>query len=280
MSIINSLLAIVRVITITDQRKLSGTKKIVIKIGTSNLTDERFRLDPRKVGKFAKEIVELRTQDREIILVTSGAIGAGISRLNLASRPKDIQLLQAAAAVGQNILMNTYDRYFNKYNQTIAQLLLTYEDFSNGQRSINLRNTLTTLLNSGVIPIINENDTTAVDEIKVGDNDKLSALVASILGADLLIILSDIDGLYTCDPKKSAEAKLIPTVEEITLELEQICGNESTRGIGGMMTKIQAAKITMKSGIPMIIANGGEKAVIKRIMNGEPIGTIFLPKKK
>jgi glutamate 5-kinase len=280
MSIINSLLAIVRVITITDQRKLSGTKKIVIKIGTSNLTDERFRLDPRKVGKFAKEIVELRTQDKEIILVTSGAIGAGISKLNLASRPKDIQLLQAAAAVGQNILMNTYDRYFNKYNQTIAQLLLTYEDFSNGQRSINLRNTLTTLLNSGVIPIINENDTTAVDEIKVGDNDKLSALVASILGADLLIILSDIDGLYTCDPKKSAEAKLIPTVEEITLELEQICGNESTRGIGGMMTKIQAAKITMKSGIPMIIANGGEKAVIKRIMNGEPIGTIFLPKKK
>lgn len=280
MSIINSLLAIARVITITDQRKLSGTKKIVIKIGTSNLTDERFRLDPRKVGKFAKEIVELRTQDREIILVTSGAIGAGISRLNLASRPKDIQLLQAAAAVGQNILMNTYDRYFNKYNQTIAQLLLTYEDFSNGQRSINLRNTLTTLLNSGVIPIINENDTTAVDEIKVGDNDKLSALVASILGADLLIILSDIDGLYTCDPKKSAEAKLIPTVEEITPELEQICGNESTRGIGGMMTKIQAAKITMKSGIPMIIANGGEKAVIKRIMNGEPIGTIFLPKKK
>jgi len=267
------------VIKISGNRNLSGANKIVIKIGTSSLTDETFRLDPRKVRKFTKEIMELRRQNKEVILVTSGAIGAGIGRLNLKSRPKDMQSLQAAAAVGQNILMNTYDRYFSKYNQTIAQLLLTYEDFSNGQRYLNLRNTLITLLNSGVIPIINENDTTAVDEIKVGDNDKLSALVASNLGADLLIILSDIDGLFTCDPKTSREAKLISAVEEITPELERICGNESSRGTGGMMTKIEAAKITMKSGIPMIIANGEEKAVIRRVMSGEPIGTIFLPKK-
>jgi glutamate 5-kinase len=270
----------VQVIKITSNRDLSKTSKIVIKIGTSNLTDDRYRLDPRKVRKFTKEIIELSRQNKEVILVTSGAIGAGIGKLDLKTRPKEMQLLQAAAAVGQNILMNTYDKYFGKYDQTIAQLLLTYEDFSNGQRSLNLRNTLITLLNSGVIPIINENDTTAVDEIKVGDNDKLSALVASNLGADLLIILSDTDGFYTCDPKKSSEAKLISTVEEITPELERNCGNESSRGTGGMMTKIEAAKITMRSGIPMIIANGGEKAVIRRVMSGESIGTIFLPKRK
>jgi delta-1-pyrroline-5-carboxylate synthetase len=269
----------VQVIKISEKRNLSGANKIVIKIGTSSLTDERYRLDPSKVRRFVKEIMELRRKNKEVILVTSGAIGAGVGRLNLKSRPKDIQLLQAAAAVGQNILMNTYDRYFSKYNQTVAQVLLTYEDFSNGHRYLNLRNTLTTLLNWGVIPIINENDTTAVDEIKVGDNDKLSALVASNLGADLLIILSDIDGLYTCDPKMSGEAKLISTVEEITPEIESICGNESSRGTGGMMTKIHAAKITMEFGIPLIIANGGEKDVIRRVMSGEPIGTIFLPKK-
>ena len=266
-------------IKISGNRNLSGANKIVIKIGTSSLTDETYRLDPRKVRKFTEEIMELKKQNKEVILVTSGAIGAGIGRLNLKSRPKEMQLLQAAAAVGQNILMNTYDKYFSKYNQTIAQVLLTYEDFSNGQRYLNLRNTLITLLNSGVIPIINENDTTAVDEIRVGDNDKLSALVASNLHADLLVILSDIDGLYTCDPKTSGDAKLISTVEDITPELERICGNESSRGTGGMMTKIQAAKITMESGIPLIIVNGGEKAVIRRVMSGEPIGTIFLPKK-
>ncbi|MEM3587468.1 MAG: glutamate-5-semialdehyde dehydrogenase [Candidatus Jordarchaeaceae archaeon] len=259
-------------------RDLSNVNRIVIKIGTSSLTDEKYRLDPRKVKRFTDEIMELRKKKKEVIVVTSGAIGAGIGRLNLKTRPKEIQWLQAAAAVGQNILMNTYDKYFSKHKQTVAQLLLTYEDFSNEHRYLNLRNTLTTLLKSGVIPIINENDTTAVDEIKVGDNDKLSALVASNLDADLLIILSDIDGLYTRDPKTSEEAELISTVREITPELESICGNESSRGTGGMMTKIQAAKITMEKGIPMIIANGGEKSIIKRIMNGEPIGTIFLPK--
>lgn len=265
---------------ITDKRNLSGINRIVIKIGTSNLTDKRYRLDPRKIKKFTKEIIELRKQNKEVILVTSGAIGAGIGRLNLRQRPKDMKLLQAAAAVGQNILMNTYDRYFSKYNQTIAQILLTYEDFSKRQRYLNLRNTLITLLKSGVVPIINENDTTAVDEIRVGDNDNLSALVASNLGADLLVILSDIDGLYTCDPSRSKEAKLISTVDEITPELEKNTGKNSIRGVGGMKTKIQAAKITMKSGIPMIVANGSEKAVIKRVISGEPIGTIFLPKKK
>ncbi|MEM2146082.1 MAG: glutamate-5-semialdehyde dehydrogenase, partial [Candidatus Jordarchaeaceae archaeon] len=263
----------------SGSRNLSGVNKIVIKIGTSSLTDEKYRLDPNKVKRFTEEIMDLRKKNKEIILVTSGAIGAGIGRLGLKSRPTEMHLLQAAAAVGQNILMNTYDKYFGEYNQTIAQVLLTYEDFSNGHRYLNLRNTLTTLLSLGVIPIINENDTTAVDEIKVGDNDKLSALVASNLGADLLIILSDIDGLYTCDPKISGDAKLISTVEEITPELESMCGNESSRGTGGMFTKLQAAKITMAAGIPLIIANGSEKSVINRIMNGEPIGTIFLPKR-
>ncbi|MCW3128882.1 MAG: glutamate 5-kinase [Methanophagales archaeon] len=258
-------------------RDISKAKRIVVKVGTSNLTDRSYRLDPRKVEKLAKEIAELKKQSREIILVTSGAIGAGIGKLDLKQRPRDIKVLQATAAVGQNILMSTYDRYFGKYEQTIAQLLLTHEDFFDRKRYLNLRNTLITLLKSGVIPIINENDTVVVDEIKLGDNDNLSALVASNLDADLLIILTDIDGLYTYDPKRSKKAEFISAVEEITPEIERIASARGKTGVGGMKTKIQAAKVTMKAGIPMIIANGNEENILARIMAGERIGTIFLP---
>ena len=258
-------------------RDISKAKRIVVKVGTSNLTDRSYRLDPRKVEKLAKEIAELKKQSREIILVTSGAIGAGIGKLDLKQRPRDIKVLQATAAVGQNILMSTYDRYFAKYEQTIAQLLLTHEDFFDRKRYLNLRNTLITLLKSGVIPIINENDTVVVDEIKLGDNDNLSALVASNLDADLLIILSDIDGLYTYDPKRSKKAEFISAVEEITPEIERIASARGKTGVGGMKTKIQAAKVTMKAGIPMIIANGNEENILARIIAGERIGTIFLP---
>jgi glutamate 5-kinase len=267
------------VIEIGENRNLSKAKRIVIKIGTSTLTDERYRLDPRKVEKLIREMVELKMSGKEVIVVTSGAIGAGIDKLNLKQRPRDIKVLQATAAVGQNILMSTYDEYFSKYDQTIAQVLLTHEDFFNRQRYMNLRNTLITLLKSDVIPIINENDTVAIDEIKLGDNDNLSALVASNLGADLLIILTDIDGLYTHDPKRSKKAEFISMVTEITPELERITGRKGV-GIGGMKTKIQAAGITMKSGIPLVIANGGEENIIERIIADEPIGTIFLPKEK
>jgi len=257
---------------------ISKAKRIVIKIGTSNLADKNYRLEPRKVEKLAKEIAELMMLGKEVIVVTSGAIGAGIGKLDLKQRPRDIKVLQATAAVGQSVLMNTYDRYFARYGQTIAQVLLTYGDFVNRQRYLNLRNTLITLLKSGVIPIINENDTVAVDELKFGDNDNLSALVASNLGADLLIILTDTDGLFTYNPKRSVKAEFIPVVAEITAEIERIAETGGKTSVGGMKTKIQAAKVTMKAGIPMVIANGGEENILMQIIEGEPVGTLFIPK--
>jgi glutamate 5-kinase len=261
-----------------EVRDLSKAKRIVIKVGTSNLTDKNYRLEPRKVEKLAKDIVELKRHGKEVILVTSGAIGAGIGKLDLKRRPRDIKVLQATAAVGQNILMSTYDRYFANYDQIIAQVLLTHEAFFNRQRYLNLRNTLITLLKSGIIPIINENDTVAVDEIKLGDNDNLSALVASNLDADLLIILSDVDGLYTYNPKRSKKAELISIVDEITPEIERIAETGGKTGVGGMKTKIQAAKVTMKSGIPLVIANGREENILIRTIEGERVGTLFMPK--
>ena len=259
---------------------VAKAKRIVIKVGTSTLTDDNHRLASAKVEKLAREIVELKRRGKEVILVSSGAIGAGIGKLNLKQRPRDIKLLQATAAVGQSILMSTYDRYFSAYGQTIAQLLLTHADFRSRQRYLNLRNTLLTLLKSGVIPIINENDTTAVDEIKVGDNDNLSALVASNLEADLLIILTDTDGLFTRDPRRSKRAELIPVVRDITPEIERIAHRgEKTSSAGGMRTKIEAARLAMNAGIPVIIANGAKENVLLRIVEGEPIGTRFLPRK-
>ena len=261
---------------------VAKVKRIVIKVGTSTLTDDNHRLAPDKVKKLAREIVELRRRGKEVILVSSGAIGAGIGKLNLKQRPRDIKLLQATAAVGQSILMSTYDRYFSAYGQTIAQLLLTHADFLSRQRYLNLRNTLLTLLKSGVIPIVNENDTTAVDEIKVGDNDNLSALVASNLEADLLIILTDTDGLFTRDPRRSERAELIPVVRDITPEIERIADTgekTKTSSVGGMKTKIQAAKLAMNAGIPVVIANGAEEDILLRIVEGEPVGTRFLPRK-
>jgi glutamate 5-kinase len=263
-----------------EVRDFSKAKRIVIKVGTSNLTDKNYRLEPRKVEKLATEIVELKKQDKEVILVSSGAIGAGIGKLDLKQRPRDIKVLQATAAVGQNVLMSMYDKYFASYDQIIAQILLTHEAFFNRQRYLNLRNTLVTLLKSGIIPIINENDTVAVDEIKVGDNDTLSALVASNLDADLLIVLTNTDGLFTYDPKRSKKAELIPVVDEITPEIERIGETGGRTGVGGMKTKIQAAKVVMKAGIPMIIANGGEENILMRIMKGEPVGTLFMPRKR
>jgi len=255
---------------------LKGVKRIVVKVGTSNLTDERSRLDSKKIGRLVKDIMSLRKNGKEVIIVTSGAIGAGIGKLNLKQRPRDIPMLQATAAVGQNILMRAYEEYFNKYNQTIAQVLLTREDFFNRGRYLNVKNTLSNLLKLNVIPIINENDTVAIEEIKFGDNDNLSALVASNLEADLLLMLSDIDGLYTWDPRKSKRAVLIKEVREINSEIEKLGGKATSRGLGGMKTKIQAAKITSNSGISLILINGNEKNVIKRVMSGEEIGTIFL----
>lgn len=259
---------------------VSKARRIVIKVGTSSLTDKNYRLDPHKVEKLAKEIVALKRRGKEVILVTSGAIGAGIGKLDLKQRPRDIKVLQATAAIGQSILMSTYDRFFTMYEETIAQILLTHEDFFNRQRYLNLRNTLITLLKSGVVPIINENDTVAVDEIKLGDNDTLSALVASNLGADLLIILTDTNGLFTHDPKRSKKAELISVVDELTPEIERSAGKGGKAGVGGMTTKLQAAKVVMQAGIPLIIANSGAENILMRIIEGEPVGTLFMPNKK
>jgi glutamate 5-kinase len=260
------------------RKNLSEAKRIVIKVGTSSLTDKSYRLEPRKVEKLAHEIVALKERGKEVILVSSGAIGAGIGKLNLTQRPRDIKVLQATAAVGQNLLMSTYDKYFSAHDLIIAQVLLTHAAFRNRQRYLNLRNTLDTLLKSGVIPIINENDTVAVDEIKLGDNDNLSALVASNLDADLLIILSDVDGLYTDNPKRSKKAELIPVVDEITPEIEHGADKGGRTGVGGMKTKLQAAKVVMKAGIPMVIVNGQEENILVRIIDGEGAGTLFMPK--
>lgn len=262
-----------------ERDELAKAKRIVVKVGTSSLTTN-YRLDPAKVQKLTSEIVALTQRGKEVILVTSGAIGAGIGKLDLKQRPRDIKVLQATAAVGQSILMSTYDHYFAAHGLTIAQILLTHGAFFNRQRYLNLRNTLSTLLKFGVIPIVNENDTVAVDEIKLGDNDNLSALVASNLGADLLIILTDTEGLYTHNPQRDKNAHLIPVVTQITPEIEQTAGKGGKAGVGGMTTKLQAAKVVMQAGIPMVIASGREERILLRILEGERIGTLFLPEKK
>lgn len=259
----------------------SKVKRIVVKVGTSNLTDEKSRLDLKKIKKLAREVNALKKHGKDVVLVTSGAIGAGIGKMNLKQRPRDIPLLQATAAVGQNILMRAYESCFREYRITVAQVLLTREDFFDRKRYLNARNTFLTLLELGVLPIVNENDTIAVDEIKFGDNDNLSAMVACSIDADLLVLLSDIDGLYTWDPRKSKKAELIKEVREITPEIEALAGKPTSKGLGGMVTKIQAAKITSNSGIVMAIVDGREKDILQKIiLKGAESGTVFLPKCK
>jgi len=261
-------------------RDFSRAKRIVVKIGTSSLTDERSRLDSKKVQKFVREAMELRRLGKEVLIVTSGAIGAGVGRLELEKRPREMGMLQAAAAVGQGILMQVYEKYFGEHEQPVAQMLLTREDFLNPVRQRNFENTLNILLRWGVVPIINENDSVAVEEIRVGDNDMLSAFVATSSRADLLILLSDVDGLYTSDPNKDKSARLIKEVERITPEIEKLAGKASPRGFGGMVSKVQAAKIACEFGIPVVIAKSVERDVLKRVLAGEDIGTIFSAREK
>lgn len=239
---------------------LSGSRRVVVKVGTSNLTENN-RLSEGKVRNLVEKIMDLRKDGKEVILVSSGAIGAGMARLNLKQRPRDVRMLQATAAVGQNELMKVYGRFFSQRGQAIAQVLLTYEDFESRSRYLNLRNTINTLLKMGVVPVINENDTVAVDEIKLGDNDNLSALVAVNMKADLLVIVSS-SGLYTGDPKRDKKARLIPLVEEITQEVEKYGGGSSALGRGGMKTKLQAAKKVMEAGIPLIVTSLGKESLV------------------
>jgi len=262
-----------------ERKNLSKAKRIVVKVGTTSLTDERSKLDPRKVGKLVEEVMRLRARGKEIIIVSSGAIGAGMGRLNLERRPEEMPSLQATAAVGQGILMQVYSKYFGDYEQPVAQMLLTGEDFTDTKRYQNFKNTLATLLKWGVVPIVNENDSVEVKEIRLGDNDTLSAHVAVGSGADLLVILSDVDGLYRNYSSNGKQEDLFRTVRKITREVERLA-TKNFRGFGGMLTKIRAAKMVTRVGIPVVIANGEKERVLERVMVGEEIGTIFLPERK
>ncbi len=255
--------------------------KLVVKVGTSTLAYSTGRLNIQRTQKLCEVLSDLKNAGNEIILVTSGAIGMGVGKLSLLQKPEDIPTKQAAAAVGQCELMYTYDKLFSEYHHTVAQILLTGADFSHEDRLQNFKNTMERLLQLGVLPIINENDTIATDEIKVGDNDTLSALVATSVKADLLVILSDIDGLYTADPHKDASATLIQTVEEITPQILQLAGGEgSALGTGGMKTKLSAAALCMQSGTDMVIANGSDPSLLYKAVENEKVGTRFVSKGK
>ncbi len=255
---------------------LKSRQKIVIKVGSSTLTHHNGLLNLERIEMLVRQLADLHNRGFEVILVTSGAIGAGMGKLGLKTRPKTIPEKQAAAAVGQGILLHMYEKLFSEYGQIVAQLLITREDVNDRNRFLNIRNAFFTLLEKGVIPIINENDAVVVDEIKFGDNDTLSALVASIVEANLLIILSDIDGLFNENPKDNPDAELISWVEEINEELEKSAGGSgSTGGTGGMVTKLKAGKIAVSSGTSMVIANGSIPGVLGKIVKGEEIGTWF-----
>ena len=255
--------------------------KIVVKVGTSTLAYHTGHINIRHVEHLVKVLSDLHNAGHQVILVTSGAIGMGVGKLRLSARPKDMPGKQAAAAVGQCELMYTYDKLFNEYNIVVAQLLITGEDVEIKERRNNFTNTMDRLLCLGALPIINENDTIATHEIAVGDNDTLSAIVASSIHADLLVLLSDIDGLYTADPHKNKNAKLVSMVSGITEEIIAYAGGAgSSLGTGGMSTKIKAARIATENGVDMVIANGSRPENLYGIVAGEEIGTRFISNKE
>ncbi len=254
--------------------------RVVVKVGTSTLAHATGRLNIRRVESLCRVLSDLKNAGHEVILVSSGAIGMGVGKLGLSQKPTDIPTKQAAAAVGQCELMYTYDKLFEEYHHTVAQILLTGADFKHTDRYENFRNTMSRLLDLSVLPIINENDTIATDEIKVGDNDTLSAMVAVGIKADLLVLLSDIDGLYTSDPHVDPNATLIDRVDSLSDEIIAAAGGEgSTLGTGGMRTKLAAAAICMDEGCDMVIMNGKEPESLYAIFDGESVGTRFFGKK-
>ena len=253
--------------------------RIVVKVGTSTLAHPTGRMNIRRVEALCKVLSDVKNAGHEVILVSSGAIGMGVGKLSLDKRPTDIPTKQAAAAVGQCELMYTYDRLFSEYNHTVAQLLVTGSDVEDAGRRQHFHNTLYRLLALGALPVINENDTIATDEIVIGDNDTLSAIVAATVEADLLVLLSDIDGLYTADPRSDPSAKLLDEVQAITPAVEALAGGNGTSlGTGGMVTKLRAARIAMDSGIDMVIANGARPERIYDIIEGKRVGTRFIGK--
>ncbi|MEG1686558.1 MAG: glutamate 5-kinase [Angelakisella sp.] len=256
---------------------ITQAKRIVVKVGTSTLTHKTGMINIRLLERLVKVLSDLKNSGRQVILVTSGAIAVGVGKLGLAQKPADIPGKQATAAVGQCELMYLYDRYFSEYNHTVAQILLTGYTMDNPEARDNARNTFEALLAMGAIPVVNENDTVATEEIRVGDNDTLSAMVAEMTSADALIILSDIEGLYTADPGEHPDAVLVPVVERITEELlESAGGAGSARGTGGMVTKLRAARIATDAGVEMYIMNGQNPDRLYDLLEGMPVGTRFL----
>jgi len=263
---------------VTRRAIFSKVRRIVLKVGSRVLTAKGRTLSEAVFDRMAREVSAVKKRGYEIVIVSSGAIAAGMARLGFVEKPKAMPQKQASAAIGQSALMWSYERAFTSFGERVAQVLLTRDDLSNRQRYLNARNTLLALLSLGVIPIINENDTVAVEEIKFGDNDNLSALVTNLVNADLLILFSDIDGLYDKDPRLHKNAKLIPLVSHITPELEKkASGTLSPFSIGGMVTKLQAAGKAAFYGIPTILANGMEEGMLERLLRGENVGTLFTP---
>ena len=255
--------------------------RIVVKVGTSTLAYPTGRLNIQRMERLCKTLSDLKNAGHEIILVSSGAIAMGFGKLNLSERPKDMPGKQASAAVGQCELMYVYDKLFTEYNHIVGHLLITAPDIADGgSRKANFHNTMDRLLELGALPVINENDTVSTEEIAVGDNDTLSAIVAATVSADLLILLSDIDGLYDGDPRKNPDAKLIPTVETVDERIIALGGGSgSSLGTGGMATKLLAAQIAVSAGCEMVIANGEKPELLYDIVAGKPIGTRFLVKR-
>jgi len=261
------------------RRPLTKARRLVVKVGSGLITSPGEGLDGKRLGALASDIAALVADRREVALVSSGAIVAGSARLGLSRGPRSIPHKQAAAAVGQSSLMWHYEQAFKRHGIKVGQVLLTGQDISDRGRYLNARNTLLALLDFGVLPIVNENDTVAVDEIKVGDNDNLAALVAHLIDAELLVLLTDVDGLYTADPRRDPSARRLETVEAVTEEVQRYVFDEVGRvSVGGMSTKLEAAQKAAASGIGMVIASGREPGTLGRLVHGEPVGTYFLPR--
>lgn len=259
-------------------RELGRVRRLVVKVGSGLITTPRVGVDQKRIDALAADVAAIR-REREVVLVTSGAIAIGMARLALAERPRTIPEKQAAAAVGQSALMWHYEAAFGRHDVRVGQVLLTAQDISDRARYLNARNTLRTLLELSVLPIVNENDTVAVEEIKVGDNDNLSALVASLVEADLLVLLTDVDGLYTADPSVTAGARKLDTVDAVTDDIVHLVWERAEGvSVGGMATKLEAAQKAAAAGIPMVIASGREEGVLGRLLAGEVVGTYFTPK--
>lgn len=255
---------------------LKDVTRIVVKLGTGVLTDARKQPDLSQMEQLVAQIAEQQKAGKEMVLVSSGAVGAGMGAFGYSRRPSDLAELQACAAVGQSRLMATYEKLFNAFGLSVAQILLTHEDLEHHERHLNARNTLVTLLRHGVIPVINENDVVSFTELKFGDNDKLSALVASLLPADLLVLLTTVDGVIENFGK--ANSRTISVVDRIDSKLEeQAGGTDSATAVGGMASKIEAAKIAVRSGIPLVIASGKKKQTLARVLAGQDEGTLFIP---